>query len=83
MILLQMEKTVEIDDYRLVLKDLEILTRMPMSLNEKCPGHSLDDVEDFRFGGSNPMEQLGLFLKVYDEEDEVDDIRQDLKSSSS
>nr|XP_018678751.1 PREDICTED: transcription factor GTE9-like [Musa acuminata subsp. malaccensis] len=81
--LLQMEKTVEIDDYHLVLKDLEILTRTPMSFDEKCPGHSLDDVEDFRFGGSNPMEQLGLFLKVYDEEDEVDDIRRDRKSSSS
>ncbi|CAD5180796.1 unnamed protein product [Musa acuminata subsp. malaccensis] len=78
-----MEKTVEIDDYHLVLKDLEILTRTPMSFDEKCPGHSLDDVEDFRFGGSNPMEQLGLFLKVYDEEDEVDDIRRDRKSSSS
>ncbi|KAJ8501134.1 hypothetical protein OPV22_011686 [Ensete ventricosum] len=86
--LLQMEKTVEIDDYHLVLKDLEFLTRipatiMPMSLNEKCTSHSLDDVEGFRFGGSNRMEQLGLFLKVYDEEDEVVDIHQDRKSRSS
>ncbi|RZR85963.1 hypothetical protein BHM03_00013050 [Ensete ventricosum] len=83
-----MEKTVEIDDYHLVLKDLEFLTRipatiMPMSLNEKCTSHSLDDVEGFRFGGSNRMEQLGLFLKVYDEEDEVVDIHQDRKSRSS
>ncbi|CAL9181422.1 unnamed protein product [Musa hybrid cultivar] len=71
-----MEKTAEIDDYRLVLKDLEILTRIPagripMSLNEKCPVHYfLDDVEDFRFGGINPMEQLGSFMKVDDEEEE-------------
>ncbi|CAL9747977.1 unnamed protein product [Musa acuminata subsp. burmannicoides] len=74
--LLQMEKTAEIDDYRLVLKDLEILTRIPagripMSLNEKCPVHYfLDDVDDFRFGGINPMEQLGSFMKVADEEEE-------------
>ncbi|XP_064997938.1 transcription factor GTE9-like [Musa acuminata AAA Group] len=74
--LLQMEKTAEIDDYRLVLKDLEILTRIPagripMSLNEKCPVHYfLDDVEDFRFGGINPMEQPGSFMKVDDEEEE-------------
>ncbi|THU57332.1 hypothetical protein C4D60_Mb03t02390 [Musa balbisiana] len=74
--LLQMEKTAEIDDYRLVLKDLEILTRIPagripMSLNQKCPVHYfLDDVEGFRFGGSNPMEQLGSFMKVGDEGEE-------------
>ncbi|CAL9110664.1 unnamed protein product [Musa textilis] len=72
-----MEKTAEINnDYHLVLKDLQILTRIPagiipMSLNEMCPVHYfLEDAEGFRFGGSNPTEQLGLFMKVDGEEEE-------------
>ncbi|RZS22843.1 hypothetical protein BHM03_00055669 [Ensete ventricosum] len=76
--LLQMEKTVEINDYYLVLKDLVKLTRIParripMSLSEMCPGHYfLDDVEGFGYGGSNPMQKLGLFMKVDDEEEEAE-----------
>lgn len=71
---LQIEKTVEINDCR-ILNDLEMLgtatvAEMPMSNNEKSLGYSLDDIGGFRLGGSNPLEQLGLFMKMDDEEEE-------------
>ncbi|XP_041007235.1 transcription factor GTE8-like [Juglans microcarpa x Juglans regia] len=74
--LLQMEKTVEINDNSLFLEDLEMLRsgpaeQLPSSVDETSPDHSQDGLGSFKFGGSNPLEQLGLFMKV-DEEEEVE-----------
>ncbi|XP_073013259.1 transcription factor GTE10-like isoform X2 [Typha latifolia] len=72
--LLKIEKTVEINDC-LILKDLEMLRtvppeHMPISVDETSPEHSQDGMAGFRLGGSNPLEQLGLYIKVDDEEEE-------------
>ncbi|XP_020589008.1 transcription factor GTE9-like isoform X2 [Phalaenopsis equestris] len=74
--LLQMEKTVEINENSLFFKDLEMLRTAPMA---HIPGSAIDinpdssngDIDCFKFGGSNPLEQLGLFIK--DDFDDVDD----------
>lgn len=71
---MQIEKTVEINDCR-ILKDLEMLgtataEEMPISNNDEDSGYSLDDIGGFKLGGSNPLEQLGLFMKADDEEEE-------------
>ncbi|KAG6495742.1 hypothetical protein ZIOFF_043568 [Zingiber officinale] len=55
--LLKIEKTVEINDCR-ILKDLEMLgtvtcAEMPISNNEKSLGYSLADIGGFRLGGNN------------------------------
>ncbi|XP_042432173.1 transcription factor GTE9-like isoform X1 [Zingiber officinale] len=70
----KIEKTVEINDCQ-ILEDLEMLgtataEEMPISDNEKNSGYSLDDMGGFKLGGSNPLEQLGLFMKADDEEEE-------------
>ncbi|XP_059449447.1 transcription factor GTE8-like [Corylus avellana] len=74
--LLQMEKTVEINDNSRFLEDLEMLRtapadQLPSSVDETSPDHSQDGLGGFKFGGSNPLEQLGLFMKE-DEEEEVE-----------
>jgi hypothetical protein len=71
-----MEKTVEINDNSRFLKDLEMLRtapadQLPSSVDETSPDHSQDGLGGFKFGGSNPLEQLGLFMKE-DEEEEVE-----------
>ncbi|RWW80593.1 hypothetical protein BHE74_00011068 [Ensete ventricosum] len=48
---------------------LEMLGTVPAE-NEKHTGYSLDGIGGFRPGGSNPLERLGLFIKVDDEEEE-------------
>lgn len=68
--LLQMEKTVEINEGNLVLEDLEILgtardEHVQSAVNEISP-----DQLGFNIGGSNPLEQLGLFRKDDDEEED-------------
>ncbi|KAJ8466641.1 hypothetical protein OPV22_029193 [Ensete ventricosum] len=73
--LLQMEKTVEINESSVFLKDLEILRtapgeHLPSSVGETSPDHSPEGISGFKLGGSNPLEQLGLYMKVDDEEDE-------------
>ncbi|WOL03680.1 transcription factor GTE9 [Canna indica] len=73
--LLQMEKTVEINESSLFLKDLEILRtapgeHLPSSVGETSPDHSPEGISGFKLGGSNPLEQLGLYMKADDEEDE-------------
>ncbi|XP_074567881.1 transcription factor GTE9-like [Curcuma longa] len=70
----KIEKTVEINDCR-ILKDLEMLgtataEEMPISDKENNSGYSLDDIGGFKLGGGNPLEQLGLFMKADDEEEE-------------
>lgn len=73
--LLQMEKTVEINEGNLFLKDLEMLRtapgkHMPGSAIEGNPDLSNEDMDDFKLGGSNPLEQLGLYMKADDDEEE-------------
>lgn len=71
-----MEKTVEINDSRF-LQDLEMLRtapveQLPSSVDETSPDHSEDGLGGFKFGGSNPLEQLGLYMKV-DQDDEEEE----------
>ncbi|XP_020696646.1 transcription factor GTE9-like [Dendrobium catenatum] len=73
--LLQMEKTVEINEGNLFLKDLEMLRtapgkHLPGSANEGIPDLSTEGIDDFKLGGSNPLEQLGLYMKADDDEEE-------------
>lgn len=73
---MQMEKTVEINDSRF-LQDLEMLRtapveQLPSSVDETSPDHSEDGLGGFKFGGSNPLEQLGLYMKV-DQDDEEEE----------
>lgn len=75
--LMQMEKTVEINENSRFLKDLELLRAvpaepLPSSADETSPDHSQDGLGSFKFGSSNPLEQLGLYMKVDDEEEEVE-----------
>ncbi|KAG8046395.1 hypothetical protein GUJ93_ZPchr0008g12885 [Zizania palustris] len=70
----EMEKTVEINEGDLFLKDLEILgttttgEQFPSSVGETSPTHTPEAL-GFQLG-SNPLEKLGLFMKNDDEEDE-------------
>ena len=76
--MMQMEKTVEINENSRFLEDLELLRaapaeqQLPSSVDETSPdhSHSQDGLGGFRFGGSNPLEQLGLYMKVDDEEED-------------
>lgn len=75
--LLKMEKTVEIDETSRFIEDLEMLStvnpeQLPISADETSPDHSsLDALGSFKFGASNPLEQLGLYIKR-DEHEEDD-----------
>lgn len=65
-----MERTVEIND-NLHLKDLEMLgtataEHIVSSVDETSPERSQDGIPRT----VNPLEQLGLFMKVDDEEDD-------------
>jgi membrane protein involved in colicin uptake len=70
----QMEKTVDINEGNLFLKDLEMLgtvtsgEQFPSSVGETSPTHTPEGL-GFQLG-SNPLEQLGLYMKNDDEEDE-------------
>ncbi|KAH7532379.1 hypothetical protein FEM48_Zijuj04G0013500 [Ziziphus jujuba var. spinosa] len=73
--LLQIEKTVEINENSRFLEDLEMLRttsaeQLPSSVDETSPDHLQDGLGSFKFGGSNPLEQLGLYMKVDEEEEE-------------
>ncbi|KAK0588593.1 hypothetical protein LWI29_002978 [Acer saccharum] len=76
--LLKMEKTVEINENSRFLEDLEMLRsapaeQLPSSVDETSPDHSQDGLGSFKFGGgSNPLEQLGLYMKKDDEEEDVE-----------
>ncbi|XP_010250834.1 PREDICTED: transcription factor GTE9 [Nelumbo nucifera] len=70
-----MEKTVEINENCQFLEDLEMLRSapaepLPSSVDETSPDHSQDGLGSFKFRGSNPLEQLGLYMKMDDEEEE-------------
>lgn len=73
--IVQMEKTIEINENSRFLEDLELLSavppeQLPSSVDETSPDHSQDGLGSFKFGGSNPLEQLGLYMKVDEEEEE-------------
>ncbi|GFZ19112.1 bromodomain and extraterminal domain protein 9 [Actinidia rufa] len=75
--LLKMEKTVEINENSRFLEDLEMLSaappeQLPSSGDETSPDNSQDGLGSFKFGGSNPLEQLGLYMKADEEEEEGD-----------
>lgn len=78
-----MEKTVEIDETSRFIEDLEMLStvnpELPMmSADETSPDHgSLEALGSFKFGASNPLEQLGLYMKR--DEHEEDDADMDLQ----
>ncbi|CAN6449044.1 unnamed protein product [Victoria cruziana] len=78
----KMEKTVEIDENCQLLKDLEMLQsaslpeHLPSSVDETSPDHCEGNMAAaFKLGGSNPLEQLGLYRKDedYDEDDGLPD----------
>ncbi|CAN7100861.1 unnamed protein product [Brassica rapa subsp. narinosa] len=75
----RMEKTVEINEGRRFMEDLEILRatgaeadQLPTFMKEMSPKFSKDMLGSFKMeGNSNPLEQLGLYMKMdEDEEDE-------------
>lgn len=70
-----MEKTVEINETSRFLEDLEMLRavpaeQLPNSMDETSPDPTQDGFGNFSFGGSNPLEQLGLYMKEDEEEEE-------------
>ncbi|KAH6791001.1 hypothetical protein C2S51_006007 [Perilla frutescens var. frutescens] len=74
---LSMEKTVEINENSRFLEDLEMLRtaapeQLPSSVDETSPEHSQDGFGSFKFGSNNPLEQLGLYMKMDDDEDEAE-----------
>nr|XP_029122816.1 transcription factor GTE9 isoform X2 [Elaeis guineensis] len=78
--LLQMEKTAEINENNLFLKDLEMLStvpaeHVPSSVGESSPTLSQEGMGCIKLGGTNPLEQLGLYIKVDDEEEEDGEAR--------
>ncbi|XP_010485368.1 PREDICTED: transcription factor GTE9 isoform X3 [Camelina sativa] len=72
--LLEMEKSVEINENPRFLNDLELLKTVNTDhlTNLREVGHDSDWLGVFGFGGSNPLEQLGLYMKHDDDEDEAD-----------
>ncbi|KAL4332054.1 hypothetical protein GQ457_07G000670 [Hibiscus cannabinus] len=73
--LLKMEKTIEINENTRFLEDLEMLSaapveNLPSSVDGTCSDHNLDALGSFKFGSSNPLEQLGLYMKEDEEEEE-------------
>lgn len=68
-----MEKTVDINEGSLFLKDLEMLGSVtgepiPSSVGETNPTH-MPEALGFDLGG-NALEKLGLFIKMDEEDDE-------------
>lgn len=48
--------------------------QLPISADETSPDHGpLDALGSFNFGSSNPLEQLGLYMKRDDEHEDDDD----------
>ncbi|KAG8638723.1 transcription factor GTE8 isoform X2 [Manihot esculenta] len=66
----QMEKTVEINESSRFLEDLEMLRTVH---DEELPSFLEQTSPDFMLqGSSNPLEQLGLYMKKDEEEEEVE-----------
>ncbi|KAJ7956084.1 Transcription factor like [Quillaja saponaria] len=74
----QMEKTVDIHESSQFLEDLEMLRtvndeHLPSFTEEISPDHPENGLGSFKLQGSNPLEQLGLYMKE-DEEDEDEEV---------
>ncbi|OMO93561.1 hypothetical protein COLO4_16829 [Corchorus olitorius] len=72
--LLKMEKTVDINENSEFMEDFEMLRtandeHLPNFMEESSPGHSQNGLGSFKLQG-NPLEQLGLYMKADDEEEE-------------
>ncbi|XP_071902014.1 transcription factor GTE9-like isoform X2 [Coffea arabica] len=76
----QMEKTVDINENSQFMEDLEMFRSAPDEqlvnfIEETSPEHSQTGLGSFKFqGSSNPLEQLGLYMKKDDEEEEETDV---------
>ncbi|ESQ31575.1 hypothetical protein EUTSA_v10003590mg [Eutrema salsugineum] len=76
-----MEKTVEINEGRRFMEDLEMLRatvtdgdQLPTFMEEMSPKCSQDMLGSFKMeGNSNPLEQLGLYMKMDEDEDDEED----------
>ncbi|KAG6392846.1 hypothetical protein SASPL_147074 [Salvia splendens] len=75
--LLKMEKTVEINENSRFFGDLEMLRTAPTEqlalasiVDETTPEDSQDGFGSFKFGSHNPLEQLGLYMKMDDDDEE-------------
>ncbi|KAF6173684.1 hypothetical protein GIB67_000586 [Kingdonia uniflora] len=72
----KMEKTVEINENCQFLGDLEMLgaapvEHLPSSVDETSPVHLEDCMGGFKLSrSSNPLEQLGLYMKMDDDEED-------------
>ncbi|CAH2043692.1 unnamed protein product [Thlaspi arvense] len=77
----KMEKTVEINEGRRFMEDLEMLRatgaegdQLPTFMEEMIPKCSEDMLGSFKMeGNSNPLEQLGLYMKMDEDEDDEED----------
>uniref|UniRef100_A0A1J3CHU3 Transcription factor GTE10 n=1 Tax=Noccaea caerulescens TaxID=107243 RepID=A0A1J3CHU3_NOCCA len=77
----KMEKTVEINEGRQFMEDLEMLRatgaegdQLPTFMEEMSPKFSQDMLGSFKMeGNSNPLEQLGLYMKMDEDEDDEED----------
>lgn len=73
--LVQMEQSVELNENAKFLEDLELLKTVDTDhLTNTIEEEDGPDVglRSFSFGGSNPLEQLGLFMKQDEDEEEAD-----------
>ncbi|RDX83731.1 Transcription factor GTE10, partial [Mucuna pruriens] len=72
----KMEKTVDINESSQFLEDLEMLSgvqdeHLPNFTEERSPDHPENGLGSFKLQGScNPLEQLGLYMKADDEDEE-------------
>lgn len=77
LLLQQMEKMVDMDENNDLLKDLEMLRTAPLehievsnSIDEFSLPQSPDGLTAFTLQSSNPLEQLGLFMKADEDDDD-------------
>ncbi|CAA3002941.1 transcription factor GTE10-like isoform X2 [Olea europaea subsp. europaea] len=74
--LLKMEKTVDINENSQFMEDLEMFRAAPDKhiqsfVEEMSPEHSQNGLGSFKFqASSNPLEQLGLYMKMDDDEED-------------
>ncbi|XP_015165993.1 transcription factor GTE10-like isoform X2 [Solanum tuberosum] len=75
----KMEKTVEINENSQFMEDLELFRAAPDEqlesfIEETSPGHSENVLGSFKFKAtSNPLEQLGLYMKEEDEDEDEEE----------
>ncbi|KAL6552431.1 hypothetical protein OROHE_007795 [Orobanche hederae] len=76
--LLKMEKTVEINESSQFMEDLEMFRSaqdepLQSFMEAASPENSINGLGSFKFqASSNPLEQLGLYMKNDEEEEEID-----------